>query len=189
MRCIFDGWEHRLGSRTYTARLVSLLGRCGAVGAVPGLRNPICVARRLLLQDSDPVGLPLGMVRPVFMAGEGARAWAVRNGEDVWVHPEGPVTEQSRRAWEKWLGRYTMHHMSHQPTCVDEMQHRLDTVGAVCVDGEGACLLSLLLYDPMNRRQTGRWSFQRWSATQTVSSTNWHWTTLSIITCGSISPT
>ncbi len=51
----------------------------GAVGAVPGIKNPVQVAR-LLVQEQTKGLLPLGRVPPIFMVGEGARDWAARHG-------------------------------------------------------------------------------------------------------------
>lgn len=59
----------------------------GAVGAVPGIKNPIMVAK-MLVQEQRKGLLPLGRVPPGFLVGEGARDWAHKKGVPV-------VTEKS----------------------------------------------------------------------------------------------
>ena len=51
----------------------------GAVGAMPGIKNPIYVAK-LLVQEQQKGLLPLGRVPPGFLVGQGAHDWAVRHG-------------------------------------------------------------------------------------------------------------
>ncbi len=51
----------------------------GAVGAMPGVKNPILVAKQLVVEQNKGL-LPLGRVPPMFMVGEGAREWAERHG-------------------------------------------------------------------------------------------------------------
>ncbi|CAL4099803.1 unnamed protein product, partial [Meganyctiphanes norvegica] len=48
--------------------------RHGAVGAVPGVRNPILLAREILEAQAHPQ--PGGLVPPSFLAGSGAQTWA-----------------------------------------------------------------------------------------------------------------
>ncbi|CAH1790814.1 unnamed protein product [Owenia fusiformis] len=47
----------------------------GAVGALQGVKNPIEVARELLVKQTEG-SLSLGRIPPCFMVGEGARKWA-----------------------------------------------------------------------------------------------------------------
>lgn len=54
----------------------------GAVGAVPGIKNPIKVAK-LLVHEQRKGLLPLGRVPPGFLVGNGARQWAERKGVPV----------------------------------------------------------------------------------------------------------
>jgi len=53
-------------------------GMFGSVGAVPGVRNPILVARQLLLNGRKGT-LPLGRIRPLNLVGIGAWKWAKEN--------------------------------------------------------------------------------------------------------------
>ncbi|RWR97262.1 putative threonine aspartase isoform X1 [Cinnamomum micranthum f. kanehirae] len=54
-------------------------GAFGAVGAVPGVRNAICIASSLAKDHMMRPSL-LGRISPLFLAGEGARKWATSRG-------------------------------------------------------------------------------------------------------------
>ncbi|KAK9806269.1 hypothetical protein WJX72_007956 [[Myrmecia] bisecta] len=94
-------------------------GRFGAVGAVPGVRNPIVVASSIAEESQQ--ALPLGRVRPIFLAGDKARQWARQRGLEA-----APSAEDAGQ-WNAWQE--------------DALQHdaRLlnDTVGCICVDAVG----------------------------------------------------
>ena len=51
----------------------------GAVGAMSGIKNPILVAKLLVMEQQKGL-LPLGRVPPGFLVGDGARDWAIRHG-------------------------------------------------------------------------------------------------------------
>ncbi|XP_045617133.1 threonine aspartase 1 [Procambarus clarkii] len=116
--------------------------RHGAVGAVPGVRNPVLLARQILDAQSQP--LPGGLVPPSFLAGSGAQVWAASNNVET-CQPGDLIAERSQRIHEESLRniqrleegggkrrRYAL------PEEEEEMQGGLlDTVGAVCVDGSG----------------------------------------------------
>ncbi|XP_034206404.1 LOW QUALITY PROTEIN: putative threonine aspartase [Prunus dulcis] len=81
-------------------------GVFGAVGAIPGVRNPIQVAA--LLAQEQMMGAPhlLGRIPPIFLVGEGARIWAKSKGialtsstpaADEWL-----VTERAKAQWKKY---------------------------------------------------------------------------------------
>ena len=50
----------------------------GAVGAVQTIKNPIEVAQRVLQKQREP--MPLGLIAPNLLVGEGATKWAISNG-------------------------------------------------------------------------------------------------------------
>ncbi|ROT73382.1 putative threonine aspartase 1-like isoform X1 [Penaeus vannamei] len=116
--------------------------RHGAVGAVPGVRNPVLLARQILEAQSQP--LPGGLVPPSFLAGSGAQVWAASNNIET-CEPAELIAERSQRIHEESLRniqrleeggakrrRYAL------PEEEEEMQGGLlDTVGAVCVDSSG----------------------------------------------------
>ncbi|CAH9123774.1 unnamed protein product [Cuscuta epithymum] len=82
-------------------------GAFGAVGAVPGVRNAIQIAA-LLAKDQLSGSALLGRISPMFLVGEGARAWAKSKGvvlpgtikeADKWL-----VIERTRNLWKKYRG-------------------------------------------------------------------------------------
>jgi taspase (threonine aspartase 1) len=79
----------------------------GAVGAMPGIRNPVKVAR-LLVNEQEKGLLPLGRVPPGLLVGEGARNWAVRHGFES-IPQEKLISEKSNklfRHYKKKLDAY-----------------------------------------------------------------------------------
>jgi len=52
-----------------------------AVGALKGIKNPIVVARDILLQQSSKI--PCGLVPPSLLVGDGARDWAIENNSST----------------------------------------------------------------------------------------------------------
>jgi len=83
----------------------------GAVGAVPGIKNPIMVAK-LMVEEQQKGLLPLGRVPPGFLVGEGAREWAIRHGVPS-VEQESLISEKSNklfRHYKKKLDSYMKNH-------------------------------------------------------------------------------
>jgi beta-aspartyl-peptidase (threonine type) len=64
--------------------------RCGAVGALEGVKNPILVARRVM-ESSDHV----------LLVGRGAKRFARRTG----FGPYDPVVPRRRKQWKEMIGR------------------------------------------------------------------------------------
>ncbi|PQQ14662.1 putative threonine aspartase isoform X1 [Prunus yedoensis var. nudiflora] len=142
-------------------------GVFGAVGAIPGVRNPIQVAALLAKEQMMGSSL-LGRIPPIFLVGEGARIWAKSKGialtsstpaADEWL-----VTERAKAQWKKYKAmvddakgkteksafglsccpRETagMSELEAQPC--DSLKSNgadndsvMDTVGVICVDAEG----------------------------------------------------
>lgn len=50
----------------------------GAVGALKSIKNPIKVANLIL--NNQRISLPLGLISPNFLAGDGAKNFALSNG-------------------------------------------------------------------------------------------------------------
>ena len=69
----------------------------GAVGAMPGIKNPIHVAR-LLVQEQQKGLLPLGRVPPGFLVGQGAHDWAVRHGVAA-VDSKSLISEKANKLY------------------------------------------------------------------------------------------
>jgi len=57
----------------------------GAIGAAPGIRNPIVVSNALRVEADHGPGL-LGRVPPRLLVGEGARTWAAARMMDLGQH-------------------------------------------------------------------------------------------------------
>ncbi|KAG0462257.1 hypothetical protein HPP92_020733 [Vanilla planifolia] len=80
-------------------------GAYGAVGAVPGVQNPIAIAAFLAREQITRSSI-LGRIPPMFLVGEGARQWAKSKGINVhadiseaelWL-----ATERARKQWSRY---------------------------------------------------------------------------------------
>lgn len=72
----------------------------GAVGAMPGIKNPILVAK-MLVDEQQKGLLPLGRVPPGFLVGDGAREWAVRHGVPS-VSTESLISEKASKLYRHY---------------------------------------------------------------------------------------
>ncbi|GBF97541.1 hypothetical protein Rsub_10142 [Raphidocelis subcapitata] len=79
-------------------------GAAGAVGAAPGLRHPAAAAARMAEESRVP--LPLGLVRPMLLAGDAARRWALSRGleaaADADSAQEWQISPAARSSWERY---------------------------------------------------------------------------------------
>ncbi|KAG9499118.1 hypothetical protein J7337_009931 [Fusarium musae] len=81
------------------ATVVDHLGRSGACGAVPNIRNPISLAKLVLDMSNKP--LSLKRVAPNALVGEGARAFAEEHG--LMIYPnEYMVSKNARDRFLRW---------------------------------------------------------------------------------------
>ncbi|XP_016572985.1 putative threonine aspartase isoform X2 [Capsicum annuum] len=80
-------------------------GAFGAVGAVAGVRNVIEIAA-LLAKEQIFGSSQLGRISPMFLVGEGARAWAKSKGvvlpSTITEADEWLVTEKARTQWKRY---------------------------------------------------------------------------------------
>lgn len=100
----------------------------GAVGALQGIKNPIKAAECVLRGQYK--ALPLGLIPPSILVGEGARLHALSNG----CVAEDLITEKSKETFNKYKRR--LDSVKEENNC-DVKKSRLDTVGAICVDSKG----------------------------------------------------
>ncbi|KAF9770973.1 hypothetical protein IL306_011446 [Fusarium sp. DS 682] len=81
------------------ATVVDHLGRSGACGAVPNIRNPISLAKLILDASNKP--LSLRRVPPCALVGEGARVFAEEHG--LMIYPnEYMVSKNARDRFLRW---------------------------------------------------------------------------------------
>lgn len=81
------------------ASIVDHCGRSGACGAVPGVKNPISLARHILdstIKPENPMCIP-----PNFLVGPGARKFAVKRGLET-CRDEDLITKNARIRWLDW---------------------------------------------------------------------------------------
>ncbi|XP_062517248.1 threonine aspartase 1-like [Corticium candelabrum] len=111
----------------------------GAIGAVAGVKNPINVAAKLLLEERKGT-MSLGRVAPLFLVGDGARQYAKSYSLEI-INPLDLITGDSMSCYLKYkkaldaaesMSQSPVYHC--KPDGFAESDHRLDTVGAVCVD-------------------------------------------------------
>nr|XP_040570069.1 LOW QUALITY PROTEIN: threonine aspartase 1-like [Lepeophtheirus salmonis] len=116
----------------------------GAVGAIPGVKNPILVAKLLVQEQRDGL-LPLGRVPPSFLVGEGARDWAVKKGIPS-VLQETLISEKALQLYKYYKTKLDQFRLlskgNPQRIVFLTKKHKLDdqvgdTVGVVVLDNTG----------------------------------------------------
>lgn len=126
------GAPDRDGVVSLDACVMNHTGNCGAVLAVENITHVAALAKEVMEKTPH-----------VILAGKGARQFALEQG----YTPENLLTEQSKKAWKKWLknGNY-------KPE-INVENH--DTIGMICFDSSGnlsgACTTSGLAYKMSGR--------------------------------------
>lgn len=112
----YGGLPDRDGQVTLDACIMNEQGSCGSVACLSHIKHPISVARRVMEKTPH-----------VMLVGEGALQFALSQG----FPKEDLLTEESRRAWEKWkAGRAP----------ADKAQgsnENHDTIGMVAMNSKG----------------------------------------------------
>ncbi|KAI6169400.1 nucleophile aminohydrolase [Pisolithus thermaeus] len=110
-------------------------GEFGSGGAVPGVKNPIKLAKAILCHSRLFDGL--GRIPPLMLVSSGARSFAMRSGLEV-VDPETMVSKRAKEGWQKWMERYNdvREEMIPESTALLDAVIQ-DTVGAVAWDDRG----------------------------------------------------
>jgi len=99
----------------------------GAVGAVPGIKNPIQIAKLLVLEQGKGL-LPLGRVPPGFLVGDGARQWAKRKGVPV-VTEKSLISDKAAKLYKHYkkkldtFRQQNLHHSHQQKRPLSDPHH------------------------------------------------------------------
>ncbi|XP_050430380.1 threonine aspartase 1 [Adelges cooleyi] len=102
----------------------------GGIGAVPGIKNPITLAK--LLCEKQNSLLSFGRIPPCLLVGQGAQEFALANNIVV-VKPSELITERAKKQFVS--NKYNV--MNHSLDGLKEKKGHLDTVGCVCIDKLG----------------------------------------------------
>ncbi|KAI8072894.1 nucleophile aminohydrolase [Gongronella butleri] len=105
----------------------------GAVGAVPGIKNPIQVCRKMVEENNDGL-LTLGRVPPILMCGTGAKMWAEQHGINP-VDDDTLITDEAKDTFAMYMQQLQEAIDSKSPRPKHDADH--DTVGAICLDAHG----------------------------------------------------
>ncbi|KII92793.1 hypothetical protein PLICRDRAFT_37586 [Plicaturopsis crispa FD-325 SS-3] len=111
-----------------------LNGHFGSVGAVPGVRNPVKLARAVL--DHSRIPGVLGRIPPLTLVASGARDFGAARNVPM-VPPATLASPRPHAEWVRWKERYddALHTDDHAH--VDGLNSLQDTVGAVSWDATG----------------------------------------------------
>jgi len=122
----YGGWPDADGNVTLDACIMDEQGNCGSVAYLQHIKHPVSVAR--LVMEKTP---------HVMLAGEGALQFA----KDQGFTEESLLTEEARKAWEKWKAGRT-------GEAAGKEKH--DTIGMLAIDQAGnvagACSTSGLAF-------------------------------------------
>ncbi|KAH6604900.1 asparaginase family [Trichoderma cornu-damae] len=111
------------------ATIVDHLGRSGACGAVPNVRNPISLAKLILDTSNKP--LSLRRVPPNALVGEGARNFAEEHGMATFAN-EYLVSKNSRDRFLRWQEDLKRAEVKSKETKAGSAPSQMDTSCAPC---------------------------------------------------------
>ena len=120
-------------------------GTFAAIAAAPGIKNPIVAATRLAVDSKNP--LSNGRVRPIILAGDQARKWALQNGLEAAETSQEVdlmhVTKKARQQHHRYKNiiQSTPHHPDTHVNGpeIEDSSRLQDTVGCVVVNSDGRC--------------------------------------------------
>ncbi|XP_039248440.2 uncharacterized protein LOC120326249 isoform X1 [Styela clava] len=117
----------------------------GSVACVGRIKNPICAAYKILDEQRKRPRLELGRIPPSFLVSEGAENWSRAHGIEL-CQTEDLISESSYKSWQKYhrklvekLTRSRQYQDKEEDNVQneEELNKRLDTVGAVVLDMQG----------------------------------------------------
>lgn len=114
--------------------------RFAGAGAIPGVRNPIMIAKLMLLEQIRSPMSDIGRISPSILCGRGAIEWAANKSPSL-VQLHSLVSHRAYSDWTKFRGMLDCS-KSDNSNCISYQSKRLctrpmDTVGAVCLDTDG----------------------------------------------------
>ena len=116
-------------------------GVFGSIAAAPGIKNPCAAATRLAMDSKLP--LSHGRVRPVMLAGDAARVWALKQGLEAAATPEEAavmhVTKEAQQKHRQYLNIIVSNTTSDDDDDQDDDQddNLYDTVGCCVMNEHG----------------------------------------------------
>ncbi|CAL8103903.1 unnamed protein product [Orchesella dallaii] len=101
-------------------------GYFGGVGALPGVRNPVLVAKSIADVHKKEKLFSCGRVPPNFMVGHHAKSWAASQGISVCGDDNDLISKKTAKTYEKYM------------TQLKSVENEVnDTVGAIAMDNHG----------------------------------------------------
>lgn len=101
----------------------------GAVGAIQSVKNPI-EASYLVLNNQREAPMPLGLIAPNFLVGEGASRWAISKG----CQQSSLISDKALQVYEKYKAKLDNYYQENELSHLPLKRARFDTVGAVVID-------------------------------------------------------
>ncbi len=118
----FGGLPDEQMDVTLDASIMDWRGNCGAVGALPKIKNAVSVARTVMERSEH-----------VMLAGEGAYKFALAQG----FKPIDLLTDKSREAWLRWRESLGPNNNWLGPHSMDDLGDNHDTIGLLALDTKG----------------------------------------------------
>ncbi|KAK7687047.1 hypothetical protein QCA50_009547 [Cerrena zonata] len=114
-------------------------GHFGSVGAISGVKNPICAAKLVLRHASIPD--PLGRILPLSLVSRGAEIFAKAQGLSC-LEPEALIAPRAREDWSRWKSQLETVRVGdvvpeEQFPKSQGLRDHQDTVGAIVLDLNG----------------------------------------------------